>query len=260
MLVSRRGSATPSSSPGRRAPASPGRACRAAGAIQLTDEDVALLRTEVEEIDRISEEYAQRRRAHHGTARRRCRSTSRARTSSSASMRNMIPQEGGRFLNELDLDERRRVVFLGDQLKNDLFGEDVDAVGEQVRIDGVAVPGRRRHAGEGPGLLLQRPRQGQGARSRRRPSARCTARSTSRTSSSRSRDAQQRRRAPRRRSSPPPAQQVPLRPDRRGGDPDVGHDGGDEVPRHLLPRLPRLPRHRRRAHPGRRRHRRLATS
>ena len=32
-------------------------------------------------------------------------------------MRNMIPQEGGRFLNDLDLDERRRVVFVGDQLK-----------------------------------------------------------------------------------------------------------------------------------------------
>ncbi len=37
-------------------------------------------------------------------------------------MRNMIPAEGGRFLNQLDLDERRRVVFLGDQLEKDLFG------------------------------------------------------------------------------------------------------------------------------------------
>ena len=32
--------------------------------------------------------------------------------------------------------------------------------------------------------------------------------------------------------------QAPLRPERRGGDPDVGHHRGDEVPRHLLPRLP----------------------
>ncbi len=44
-------------------------------------------------------------------------------------MRNLIPVEGGRFLDQRDLDERRRVIFLGDQLKKDLFGEETAAVG-----------------------------------------------------------------------------------------------------------------------------------
>lgn len=48
-------------------------------------------------------------------------------------MRNIFPQEGGRWLNERDVEERRRVVFLGNKLKEILF-EDEDAVGKQVFI------------------------------------------------------------------------------------------------------------------------------
>jgi putative ABC transport system permease protein len=51
-----------------------------------------------------------------------------------AAMRNVIPAEGGRYINDLDVDRRRRVVFLGDKLKTDLFG-DGDAVGKTVMID-----------------------------------------------------------------------------------------------------------------------------
>ncbi len=39
-------------------------------------------------------------------------------------------------MNDLDVDRRRRVVFLGDKLKQDLFGE-ADAVGKTVMIDNV---------------------------------------------------------------------------------------------------------------------------
>ncbi len=53
-----------------------------------------------------------------------------------AAMRNLIPQQGGRYVNDLDVDERRRVVFLGDGLKHDLFG-DADAVGQYVSVNGV---------------------------------------------------------------------------------------------------------------------------
>ncbi len=48
-------------------------------------------------------------------------------------MRNIIPLPGGRFINERDQRERRRVVFLGDEVARVLFG-DADPVGEQVRI------------------------------------------------------------------------------------------------------------------------------
>ena len=76
-------------------------------------------------------------------------------------MRNLIPAEGGRYVNDLDVDRRRRVVFLGDKLKQDLFGE-ADAVGQTVMIDNVPFLVDRGHAEEGPGLELQRPRPGQG--------------------------------------------------------------------------------------------------
>ncbi|MEO8276053.1 MAG: ABC transporter permease, partial [Thermoanaerobaculia bacterium] len=103
--------------------------------IQLTDEDIAMLRTEVEGIRNISEEYSQ-----DGARITYAKKALSVDVSGSnvefGTMRSMNPQVGGRFLNQLDLDERRRVTFLGDQLAVDLFGEGVDPVGEQVRIDG----------------------------------------------------------------------------------------------------------------------------
>ena len=53
-----------------------------------------------------------------------------------ADMRNMIAESGGRFLNPIDLGAKRRVVFIGDQLKTDLFGVD-EAVGRYIHFDGV---------------------------------------------------------------------------------------------------------------------------
>lgn len=103
--------------------------------IQLTDEDVSLLRTEVEGLRNISEEYSQDgARISYG---KKALSVDISGSNVEfGSMRSMNPQEGGRFLNQLDLDERRRVVFLGDQLAIDLFGEGVGPVGEQVKLDG----------------------------------------------------------------------------------------------------------------------------
>jgi len=51
-------------------------------------------------------------------------------------MRNQIPLAGGRFLNPLDDAQRRRVVFLGDALAEELFGEE-EGVGETILIDNV---------------------------------------------------------------------------------------------------------------------------
>ncbi len=51
-------------------------------------------------------------------------------------MRNIIPKEGSRFFNDQDMQKRRRVIFLGPDLKNDLFGEE-PAVGRIVFVNGV---------------------------------------------------------------------------------------------------------------------------
>jgi putative ABC transport system permease protein len=48
-------------------------------------------------------------------------------------MRNIIPEAGGRFINDPDMAQRRRVVVLGDDVKNQLFGES-GAVGRVIMI------------------------------------------------------------------------------------------------------------------------------
>jgi putative ABC transport system permease protein len=48
-------------------------------------------------------------------------------------LRSCFPQDGGRFINERDIRERRRVAFLGNDIKEKLFGG-APAVGQTVRI------------------------------------------------------------------------------------------------------------------------------
>jgi putative ABC transport system permease protein len=103
--------------------------------VRMTEEDVAILRREVEEIDRISEEY-EHGGARVGWGRKMLAADVAGANEEFGEMRSLIAQEGGRWINEQDMAERRRVVFLGDQLKKDLLGESTDAVGELVRVDG----------------------------------------------------------------------------------------------------------------------------
>ncbi len=51
-------------------------------------------------------------------------------------MRNLIPMEGGRFFNALDMAEKRRVVFIGDEVAKDLF-HSTNVVGEQLFLNDV---------------------------------------------------------------------------------------------------------------------------
>jgi putative ABC transport system permease protein len=51
-------------------------------------------------------------------------------------MRNHLAAKGGRFLNPLDQKLRRRVIFFGDKLAGEIFGDD-DPVGRTVLVDNV---------------------------------------------------------------------------------------------------------------------------
>jgi len=51
-------------------------------------------------------------------------------------IRTMYPHEGGRFLNEKDLNEKRRTIFLGSIVTKELFGDE-DPIGKTVLLDGV---------------------------------------------------------------------------------------------------------------------------
>ncbi len=103
--------------------------------INLHESDVRLLRRKIPEISRISEEYS----SWNSVVRygRKKRSPLVAGVNPDyGEMRNEIPRPGGRFINENDMRDRRRVVFLGYDLKKYLFGER-EAVGKFVYIDNV---------------------------------------------------------------------------------------------------------------------------
>jgi putative ABC transport system permease protein len=51
-------------------------------------------------------------------------------------MRNVIPEMGGRFINQLDIALKRRVAFIGDNLKDELFGP-AEAVGQYIFVNDV---------------------------------------------------------------------------------------------------------------------------
>jgi len=50
-------------------------------------------------------------------------------------LRKMYPKKGGRFLNELDMKDKRRVIFLGSVIISELFG-DHNPVGKEILLDG----------------------------------------------------------------------------------------------------------------------------
>src|SRR5262245_17106189 len=85
--------------------------------IRISEEDIATLRKEIPEAV-FSGEFSREKSAFR---RERARLTPQMSGNSPifAAMRNIIPAEGGRYVNELDMDRRRRVVSLGDALKKD---------------------------------------------------------------------------------------------------------------------------------------------
>jgi putative ABC transport system permease protein len=102
--------------------------------IRVSEDDLEALRREIPDA-RFSGEYA---RGQSTFRRERTRLTPDMSATNPvfAVMRNLIPASGGRYVNDLDVDRRRRVVFLGNKLKQDIFGE-AEAVGRTVMIDNV---------------------------------------------------------------------------------------------------------------------------
>ena len=101
--------------------------------MRMMEEDIDFLEAHVPLIAGISSEYSQSLIARYED---RQRSVQVSGVSPSYGlMRNMIPAVGGRFINSIDVAQRRRVVFVGNELADDLFGTQ-DAVGETVMIHG----------------------------------------------------------------------------------------------------------------------------
>jgi len=100
--------------------------------IRLREDDGHLLRREIPEIAALSPEYSNRQTP----VRRGVNSANPNITGIYpvyGDMRNIIPAPGGRFINERDLTQRRRVAMLGDEIAQLLFGTE-EPVGRQVLI------------------------------------------------------------------------------------------------------------------------------
>jgi putative ABC transport system permease protein len=102
--------------------------------IRLNEDDMELLRREVREISRISPEYSK-----WGSTVRVGDKINRPNVTGIipeyAWMRNIMPEPGGRWINDVDNDKKRRVVFLGNRLRDFLFGDNADVIGKYVFID-----------------------------------------------------------------------------------------------------------------------------
>jgi putative ABC transport system permease protein len=102
-------------------------------AMRMTEDDIVFLKAQTDLLDDISSEYSRSLIAKFGDRQRRVDVSGVS--PSYGAMRNMVPAEGGRFINPVDMEQRRRIVFVGNELAEDLFG-DVEPVGQEVMLHG----------------------------------------------------------------------------------------------------------------------------
>ncbi len=101
--------------------------------IRLREEDAYLIKKLIPELEAVSPEYSTR-----GAAVRVGEQINRPNIAGVipeyGPIRHIWPQDGGRWINDLDVRDRKRVVFLGNKLAEYLFGEGKNAVGETVLV------------------------------------------------------------------------------------------------------------------------------
>jgi putative ABC transport system permease protein len=101
--------------------------------IRLAEEDLELIQRSIVEIDRVSPSYGR-----WGTTLEvgdnKTITYMEGVYPAFEDMRRMFPGTGSRFINQPDLDDKRRVLFLGDEIAEDLF-ESEDPVGKTVMLD-----------------------------------------------------------------------------------------------------------------------------
>jgi putative ABC transport system permease protein len=102
--------------------------------IRLAEEDVEMLRRAIPMIAMISPEYM------NGVTltykKYSTNTTCEAVNPDFEELRRMYPMAGGRFLNEVDVGQQRRVLVLGARIVKDIF-KDEDPVGKAILVDGL---------------------------------------------------------------------------------------------------------------------------
>jgi putative ABC transport system permease protein len=104
-------------------------------ALRFREEDAFLVKQEIPQIKAISPEYSR-----YGVKLKHEKNTYSAQIQGIypgyEDMRNVIPERGGRFISEVDIKLRRRIIFLGYKIKEELF-KDEPAVGKYVFVNSV---------------------------------------------------------------------------------------------------------------------------
>ncbi|MDE2663423.1 MAG: ABC transporter permease [Gemmatimonadota bacterium] len=103
--------------------------------IRLREEDLDLLLRAVPEFEMGSPSYG-RGRTHLKVEESQTTTYMEGVNPVFSELRRMFPAPGGRFINQRDIDEKRRVLFLGDGIAGRLFG-DAPPVGRTVMLDGL---------------------------------------------------------------------------------------------------------------------------
>ena len=103
--------------------------------IPLREEDALLLKKEIRQMGGVSPEYSK----WNTTIRYKKNTVTQNMVGIYpifGELRNIYPELGGRFINFIDLKDKKRGVFIGNKLKEDLFGTE-EAVGKYIFIDNV---------------------------------------------------------------------------------------------------------------------------
>jgi putative ABC transport system permease protein len=102
--------------------------------VRMVEEDADLLARAIPAIDMVSPQYRKNITMTYGTfsITTECEGVNPF----FEDMRRMFPAANGRFLNEIDVLDQRRVLFLGGDIASDIF-KDQDPVGKSLLVDGV---------------------------------------------------------------------------------------------------------------------------
>lgn len=102
--------------------------------IRLVEEDVDLLKQAIPQIAMASPQYRNNVTLTYGrySTTTECEGVN----ASFEDMRRMYPVGGGRFLNDIDVSESRRTIFLGVRIAADIFGP-ANPIGKTLTVDGI---------------------------------------------------------------------------------------------------------------------------
>ncbi len=102
--------------------------------IRIGDEDIEMLKKEIPQITVASPEYSGSTMLTYG--KKTISQNVIGVLPEWGLARNIIPEMGGRFLDKNDVDYRKRVVFIGNNIRDDVFGADSKPVGKYITIHG----------------------------------------------------------------------------------------------------------------------------